>query len=201
MSAVKILPKLFPLALITLFACSTVRSSYISEGYSDDPLKMVKHVSVIVYVPGDRDGIGALAADIASDMIRLRTNYFIYEVKSVTGEWKGGQAGRDGVILFTVEKYNVSGKNRVDLQIKAELFRSADGKLLWSAGGSAGKKSDDSDLKELTALYTEKHPGTAGIYAAPLFIIIQDLVDMMPNPELTDDEIDLKIKLESGISD
>ncbi|HPS57594.1 MAG TPA: MXAN_6521/LA_1396 family lipoprotein [Spirochaetota bacterium] len=194
----QLIRRMFPLILMLVTACSTVSSSYISDGYNDDPLKMIKHVSILVYVPDDKNNVAPLVSDIAADMIKLKTNYFVNNVKIVTGDWKRDVKGSEGAIFFTVTNCDVAG-NRIKLQMKSELFRSSDWKLLWSASGSAGKKSDDSSLKELTSVYAEKHPVTANLFAAPLFIIIQDFVDVMPDPELTDEEIDQRIKLESGI--
>lgn len=194
----KLILRLVPLFCILISACSTVSSSYISDGYNDDPLKMIKHVSILVYVPDDKNNVAPLVSDIASDMIKLKTNYFINTVRIVTGDWKREVKGSEGVILFTVTNCDAAG-NRIKLEMKSELFRSSDWKLLWSVSGSAGKKSDDPSLKELTSIYAEKHPESANLFAAPLFIIIQDFVDVMPDPELTDEEIDQRIKLESGI--
>lgn len=190
---------MIPLVLMLLQACSTVSSSYVIDGYNDDPLKMIKHVNILVYVPDDKNGIAPLVSDIASDMIKLKTNYFIHGVKVIKGDWKKEAVAVDGVILFTVTGCEVKG-NRAKLEMKSELFRCSDGRLLWDASGKAGKKSDDTSLRELTSVYSEKHPEAAKLFAAPLFIIIQDFVDIMPDPELTDEEIDQRIKLESEIN-
>lgn len=189
------------LALFVMLAaaCSTVNSSYVSDGYDDDRLNMIKHVNILVSVPDDSHGIAPLVSDIAADMIKLKTNYFVHGVKIIKGDWRRDVKGADGAIIFTVTGCVAEG-TRIKLDMKSDLFRSSDGKLLWSVSGVAGKNSDDPSLKDLTSVYAEKHPATARIFAAPLFIIIQDFVDVMPNPELTDAEIDQRIRLESGIN-
>lgn len=193
----RLLRKIFPLLFVLAAGCSTVGGSYISDGYDDDPLRMIKHVSILVCVPDDRNGIAPLVLDIASDMIRLKTNYFVHNAKVVTADWKGQVPQTEGVIIFTVTGYEAAGQ-KIRLEMKSELFRCSDLKILWSATGRAGKRSDDSNLRELTSVYAEKHTAAAKLFAAPLFIIIQDFVDIMPDPELTDEEIDQRIRLESG---
>ncbi len=189
---------LLPLILLFFTACSTVRSSYISEGYNDNQQSMVKHVRILVYVPEDKENIAPLIADIASDMIRLKTNYFVHGVKIIRGDWREELGGDGGIILFTATVHGASG-NRVNVEMISELIGCPDGKVFWSASAAAAKRSDDPDLKELTSLYTVKHPSAGKIYAAPLFIIIQDFVDIMPDPQLTDEEIDRRIQLEADM--
>lgn len=195
----KFIPAMLAFFVMLAAACSTVNSSYVSDGYDDDPLNMIKHVNILVSVPDDSHGIAPLVSDIAADMIKLKTNYFVHGVKIIKGDWRRDVKGADGAIIFTVTGCVAEG-NRIKLDMKSDLFRSSDGKLLWSVSGVAGKNSDDPSLKDLTSVYAEKHPATARIFAAPLFIIIQDFVDVMPNPELTDAEIDQRIRLESGIN-
>lgn len=196
MRRIKLIPALLALLVLLTAACSTVNSSYVIDGYNDDPLKMIKHINILIYVSDDGHNIAPLLSDIAADMVKLKTNYFVHGVKIIKGDWKSEVKGADGAMIFTVTGCEVEG-NRIRLDMKSDLFRCSDGKLLWSVSGAAGKKSDDPALKDLTSVYGEKHPVTARIFAAPLFIIIQDFVDVMPNPELTDAEIDQRIMFES----
>ena len=183
-------------AVIFSAGCSTVTSTYTSSGFDPDTLK---HVVLVINVPDDKAGIAPLVRDIASDIFSLRTDYLIHDIAIAKGDWKAACGNKEvhGILLVTVEKYSMSGKNSVDLQMVCELYSCAAGRTLWKAGASAKSKSGNEDLRVITGSYTEKYPGIAGVYTAPVFLMIQDFADIIPEPELTGEEIDIKIRLES----
>lgn len=183
-------------AVIFAAGCSTVTSTYTSSGYNPDTLK---HVVLVINIRDDKDGIAPLVKDIAYDIFSLRTDYLIHDIVIAKGDWKAacGKKEVQGILLVTVDKYSISGKNSVDLLMECELYSCAAGRTLWKAGASAKSKSDNDDLKVITGSYVEKYPGTAGVFTAPVFLVIQDFADIIPQPELTGEEIDIKIRLES----
>jgi probable lipoprotein (TIGR04455 family) len=57
--------------------------------------------------------------------------------------------------------------------------------------------SDDEDLQQLVGVYKNQLGDPAKKYAAPLFALLKDLLEELPSPELTDDEVLEKIELGS----
>jgi len=192
-----VLSAMIAAAVMLLAGCSTVNSSYLMKGYPDDPEKMVKRVRVVISVPDDKRNMAPLLENIAMDMLSLRTNYLIYGSAIAGKGYRESCSDIEGVILFTVTEYSVKKDNTAHIKMGCRLYRCTTGDTLWSAEGSARKSTDDPDLRAMTGIFREKYPETAPLFAAPLFIMVQDMVDIIPDPELSDEEIDLKIQLES----
>jgi probable lipoprotein (TIGR04455 family) len=89
---------------------------------------------------------------------------------------------------------------RIDLEITGELRRCSDKSVVWSATARTFGKSRNRSLKNLVQNYVEEHGNLAEVYAAPAFKIIEDIVEAMPNPELTEDELIEKIDLEISMA-
>jgi probable lipoprotein (TIGR04455 family) len=89
-----------------------------------------------------------------------------------------------------------AAEEHVDLEITGELRRCSDKSVVWSATAHASGKSRNRSLKNLVQNYVEKHGNQAEVYAAPAFKVIEAIVEAMPNPELTEDELMEKIDLE-----
>ena len=94
-----------------------------------------------------------------------------------------------------------TGPSETTLDLTLELYRCADGALLWRTAGSGSYNPADEDLKNLTTSYVNDVGDEARSYAAPAFILIKDLIEALPNPPpLTDEEIDQRIMLEVELS-
>jgi probable lipoprotein (TIGR04455 family) len=98
-----------------------------------------------------------------------------------------------------VTRANAVG-GHIDLEISGELRRCSDNSVVWNATARASGKSRNRSLKSLVQNYVEKHGYQAEVYAAPAFNIIEDIVEAMPNPELTEDELIEKIDLEISMA-
>ena len=103
---------------------------------------------------------------------------------------------RDGVLKMSVDRADAVGEH-IDLEITGELRRCSDNSVVWSATARASGKSRNRSLKNLVQNYVEEYGNQAEVYAAPAFNIIEDIVETMPNPELTEDELMEKIDLEN----
>lgn len=184
--------------LLLLINCSSTGSVFIKDKYADNKDAMVKKVIVAVTSPEKYREITPLVSNIAADIIKLRTNYLVYEYKTVEAlNWNTLCSKKvDGIFLFTLEKSEIQN-DKVNLKIKSELYKCSDNELIWKITGSKNEVSGNSDLKELTSEYGKKYSKTAPLYSAPSFVIIQDIIESVPDPELTDAEIDIKIKLDA----
>ena len=100
---------------------------------------------------------------------------------------------------MSVDRANVL-REHIDLEITGELRRCSDKSVVWSATARASGKSQNRSLKNLVRNYVEKHGNEAEVYAAPAFNILKDIVEAMPNPELTEDELMEKIDLDVSMA-
>jgi probable lipoprotein (TIGR04455 family) len=129
------------------------------------------------------------------DLIRTNRNYLVYGIVSTEREVAEACKIRDGVLRMWVERADAA-EEHVDLEITGELRRCSDKSVVWSATAHASGKSRNRSLKNLVQNYVEKHGNQAEVYAAPAFKVIEAIVEAMPNPELTEDELMEKIDLE-----
>jgi len=184
--------------MLVFFACSSVRHRFIVEGYKKNPGQMIKRIVIISEPSPQNRGLAALISDMTRDLIRTNRNYLVYGTVSTEREVAEACKTRDGVLKMSVDRADAVG-NHVDLEITGELRRCSDKSVVWNATARASGKSRTRSLKNLVQNYVVKHGNLAEGYAAPAFNIIEDIVETMPNPELTEDELMEKIDLEISV--
>ena len=181
--------------MLLSIACTSVRRGFIVEGYKKNPGQMIKRIVIISEPSPQNRGLAALISDMTRDLIRTNRNYLVYGTVSTEREVAEACKTRDGALKMSVDRADAVG-NHVDLEITGELGRCSDKSVVWNATARASGKSRNRSLKNLVQNYVEKHGNLAEVYAAPAFKIIEDMVETMPNPELTEDELMEKINLE-----
>jgi probable lipoprotein (TIGR04455 family) len=182
--------------MLAALACSSVRRQFIVEGYRKNPDRMIKRIVVFVEPSAGTTDLASLIGAMTRDVIKTNRNYLIYGILSTGRDVAEACKVRDGVLRMQLNKADVSGE-RVSLEITGELRRCSDDSVVWSASARSSGKSRNRSLENLIRSYVEEHGKQAEIYAAPAFNIIEDIVETMPNPVLTEEELLEKIDLES----
>ncbi len=183
-----------PVMLVS-FACTSVRHRFVVDGYKRNPGQMIKRI-VIVSTPWPQNaGLADLISAMTRDVIRTNRNYLVYKKVSADREMTEKWRTPEGVLKMRVGRADAAG-GHINLEITGELRRCSDRSVVWSATARASGKSRTRSLRNLVQNYVAEHGNQAEIFAAPAFNIIKDLVEAMPNPELTDDELMEKIDLD-----
>jgi probable lipoprotein (TIGR04455 family) len=183
-------------ALLLCLACSSVRHRFLAEGYARNQGKMIKRIVIVSKPsPGNGDLAGLIGA-ITRDVIKTNRNYLVYGIVSTDQDAEEACHIRDGLLNMSLERADAAGEH-IDLQITGELRRCSDKAVVWSATARASARSRNRSLKNLIQDYVEQYGREAEIYAAPAFNVIEDLIEAMPNPALTEDEMMEKIELEN----
>ena len=184
--------------MLVSFACTSVRHRFVVEGYQKNPGQMIKRIVIVSDpLPQNRD-LARLISAMTRDLIRTNRNYLVYETASTEREVAEACKTLDGVLRMSVGRADAAG-GRIDLEITGELRRCSDNSVVWSATGRASGKSRSPSLKNLVQNYVKKYGDQAEVYAAPAFNILENIVQTMPNPELTEDELMDKIDLDIRI--
>jgi probable lipoprotein (TIGR04455 family) len=185
------------ISLILLFsACTSVHRRFIVEGYKKNPGQMIKRIVIMsTSSPRNRDLVGLINA-MTRDLIKTNRNYLVYGTVSTEREAAEACETREGVLTMSVDRADAVGEH-IALEMTGELRRCSDSSVVWSATARASGKSRNRSLKNLIQNYVEEYGKQAEVYAAPAFNVIEDIVETMPNPELTEDELMEKINLES----
>ena len=84
----------------------------------------------------------------------------------------------------------------MSLTVIGTLYRCSDGAILWRVEGAADSNPSDSDLQSMSHVYAQKIGPEAARYAAPVFVLLQDLLIELPDVQLSDEEVIEKIELE-----
>jgi probable lipoprotein (TIGR04455 family) len=184
--------------MLVSFACTSVRHRFIVEDYKKNPGQMIKRIVIISDpFPQNRDLAGLVGA-MTRDLIKTNKNYLVYGTASTEREVGEACKTLDGVLRMSVSRADAAG-GRIDLEITGELRRCSDKSAVWNATARASGKSRSRSLENLVQNYVKKYGDLAEVYAAPTYNILQDIVETMPNPELTEDELMEKIDLEISI--
>jgi probable lipoprotein (TIGR04455 family) len=185
--------------MLASFACTSVHRRFIAEGYKKNPGQMIKRIVIISKPPPQKGDLAGLISAMTRDLIRTNRNYLVYGTVSTEREVAEACKTRDGVLKMSMGRADAVGEY-IDLEITGELRRCSDKSVVWSATARASGKSRNRSLKNLVQNYVEEHGNLAEVYAAPAFNIIKDIVEAMPNPELTEDELMEKIDLEISMA-
>jgi probable lipoprotein (TIGR04455 family) len=185
--------------MLVTFACTSVHRRFIVEGYKKNSGQMIKRIVIISKPPPQNRGLAGLISAMTRDLIRTNRNYLVFGIVSTEREVAEACKIRDGVLKMSVDRADAAGEH-IDLEITGELRRCSDKSVVWSATARASGKSRNRSLKNLVQTYVEEHGNQAEVYAAPAFNIIKDIVEAMPNPELTEDELMEKIDLEISMA-
>ncbi len=182
-----------PLGLLAVAgACSAIDYEYALHNYRAQHADAVKRIVIGAWAP--EPGVGELAARIATDMVRLHKNYLVYEPVALQRGFGEACGERQGVLEVRVLDLVTVGDD-VTVRASVELFRCGDGRLLWRTEGEDTIDANEEALQQLTAVYRRQLGAPAQRYAAPLFSLLKELTEELPNPELTEEEVIEKIEL------
>jgi probable lipoprotein (TIGR04455 family) len=182
-------------ALLATASCaSAIDSRFALRGYDARGSGAVKRIAVGAWAPHELTGVREVAVQVATDLVKLRKNYLVKRPAVLERDFAEACEGVEGVLAIRVLDLQVAG-DAVTTRAETSLFRCADGALLWRTGGALEASSKDANLQNLAAAYVERAGEGARVYAAPLFALLQQLLAPLPDPVLTDAEIDEKIEL------
>lgn len=188
----------FALLAATTVACSNVGNIYVAPGYNAQDASAVKRIVV-----GGWSAEAASApvlARVAGDQVKLRKEYLVVETMALPrGFADGCKENIQGVLAVRALESRVLEK-KVALKVAVELYRCSDGALLWRAEADDEVNPADDNLKSMVENYTNEFGEAAKTYAAPAFVVLQDLLNALPNVTLTEQEIEEKIEI-GGVCD
>ena len=191
--------KIILAALILSASCSSVQKVYQIPDYGKNPSEMIKRINIITKNETADDSKSMALSLIASDMVKSNTNYIIKGTGAAKNIASVQCAGFEGTAVFTLSnsEKNAAGK----IRIKGELYICPGLKLIWEAVAETDMNvSGDKKLENMSLMYEEKLnkiDGKAGKYAPAMFSVLYDIIKTMPNPALTDDEVNEKIEGET----
>lgn len=193
-------------AMIAVSGCATVRSSRIAPDYAQVDQHRTKRLVVVTAPnPGEAEKLGELWSLLARRYTNQHRDFLVkenrpapegvtaaaiarFEPQSLCAE------GLEGVLWLRPTEWKDEGEN-LRASLVARLVGCPDGHEVWSAEAGGSWKKQDAQLEAFTAEYVDELGEDVAPYVAPSFRLLKATLDTLPNPTLTDEDIDEKIEL------
>jgi probable lipoprotein (TIGR04455 family) len=186
--------------LLGLAACGPVKSKYVRPDYEQVDKKQIKRLVVVTQpLPDGKPAVGELWSLVARQWVNQNRNFLVKSNLSLPERpgdlsFKGlCVEGLEGVLWLDPEVRR-SGDG-VEAAVKARLLRCSDGEDVWRSEAAGSWGSEDDLYRERAAQYVQQLGEEVGPYVVPTYKLLKATLDTLPNPELTDSDIEEKIEL------
>lgn len=192
--------RLLLLTLAAFSACSIVKSATVRDDWAAADQKAVKRLAIVVQpLPDSNQKAGEAFARIARRYVNQKRDFLVKkevtQAEAPTLETLcGGEDAIEGV-LFLKPVLKPIGDG-FEAELSGSLARCGDGREAW-AGRAAGRfPSKDSNLVEVTQVYVKELGAEVERYVPPALNLLRPLLDTLPQPILTEADLDEKLTLD-----
>lgn len=183
--------------LVAAVGCApVVRSHRIRPDYNAVDRDKVKRVLVVTQpLPDGQAKAGELFSLVARRYVNQKRNFIVKEhtARAEPAPGRDCPEGFEGLLWLKPTLKRVG--DGVEGELDARLLRCSDGEEVWAAQSGGSFPSDDSHLKEVTQQYAAELGSEVAPYVAPTFNLLRPTLDTLPNPVLTEDDVNEKIEL------
>lgn len=191
--------RLIPAALV-LVSCTPLKSAFVRDDWAKDDAPHVKRLAVVVQpLPDAKPKAGEAWARIARRYVNQKRDFLVKKEVSQPapvdlGAVCGGEDAIEGVLL--INPTLTAKGDGFEVEVQAVLQRCSDGREAWkaSAGGSFAAK--DKLLVEVTQVYVQEFGEEVAPYVPPAMNVLRPLLDTLPQPVLTEADLDEKLTLD-----
>ncbi|WP_225408492.1 MXAN_6521/LA_1396 family lipoprotein [Stigmatella hybrida] len=188
------------LGLALLTGCSAVKKSTIRPDYAQVDQQRVKRLVVVTQpLPDGQQAVGELWSLIARQYVNQNRDFLVKENVATPDplDDAGVQAlcveGIEGVLWLHPQVKRT--KDGAEAAVHARLVRCGDGEDVWSAEAGGSWSSRDDKFRERTDQYVSQLGPTVEPYVVPSYKLLMATLSTLPNPKLTEQDIDEKIEL------
>jgi probable lipoprotein (TIGR04455 family) len=188
------------LSIALLSSCSIVKSAHVRDDWPLEDQRTVRRLAIVVQpLPDGQPKAGELFARIARRYVNMKRDFLVK--KEVFGAEAvdlalvcGGEDAIEGILHLkpTLTKRG-SG---YEASISGALSRCSDGRPAWVAEAGGSFPLIDGGLVEVTAVYSREFGAEVEPYVAPALNLLRPLLDTLPQPILTEDDVNEKLALE-----
>jgi probable lipoprotein (TIGR04455 family) len=188
--------------LLGLAACGPVKNKFVRKDYEQQPQQQVKRLVVVTQpLPAGIPQVGELWSLIARQWVNQNRNYLVKsnlalpERPTDTSHKGLCVEGLEGVLWLEPEVKLADGGQGVEAAVKARLVRCADGQDEWRAEAAGSWGSQDALYRERITEYVGTLGEEVRPYVVPTYKLLKSTLDTLPNPQLTEADIEEKIEL------
>lgn len=192
-----------PLLLILMAvvpACSVVKASSLRSDWAQEDQRTVKRLAVVVQpLPDGNPKAAELVARIARRYVNMKRDFLVKreafsDKATALAELCGGDDAIEGVLLLHVA-LTKRGEG-YEAELNGALQRCSDGREAWSVNAAGSFISKDDLLTEVTQVYVREVGPEVEPYVAPTMNLLRPALDTLPQPVLTEDDVNEKLSLD-----
>lgn len=188
------------LGLALLAGCATVKQSRVRPDYEQVDRQRVKRLVVVTQpLPDGQQAVGELWSLIARQYANQNRDYLVKQNLARPERPEPGSLqalcteGIEGVLWLDPQVRQVGGG--AEVAVRAQLLRCVDGEEVWSAEAAGSWDSEDAKFRERTAQYAQQLGPEVAPYVVPSYKLLQATLGTLPNPRLSEQDIEEKIEL------
>lgn len=178
--------------------CAVVKHTQTREDWESVDKDRVKRLVIVAQpYPGGEEKVAQMWTKIASKRVDLKREFIVKDQKALPeAEPVDVKAlcveGIDGVLWLRPDVKKADGG--ADAAVTGRLLRCVDGEQVWVTEAGGSWKAEDPKLKETIADYTSEFGEEVRPYVAASYYLLNETLDTLPNPVLTEDEQGEKIE-------
>ena len=193
---------LFAAGVFALAGCGPVKKQYVRQDYEKQPQQQAKRLAVVTQpLPAGNEKVGELWSLIARQWVNQNRNYLVKSNLALPERPTDAAfkalcvEGLEGVLWLEPAVKLAEGGQGVEASVKARLVRCADGQDDWSAEAAGSWDSEDALYRERIAEYVGTLGEEVQPYVVPSYKLLKATLDTLPNPQLSEADIEEKIEL------
>jgi probable lipoprotein (TIGR04455 family) len=181
--------------LFGLLNCSSLTS------LNKDPLyeKKVNFTKRITVYIGNQSNITKMEqntlSDITRDLLSHHKEFIVYKSPPKFSGCSRDLNKIEGIFHVLLKQEQV--QNDLKLELTGSFLQCPDAKSIWTATVKKSFNLNSSDNESLRSTYIQKYGMGIGNRVNPYFQIVNLLIEYLESPQLTDEEKDEKIEVES----
>ncbi len=186
--------------LVLASSCSIVKSAQVRDDWKQGDANSVKRLAVVVQpLPDSQAKAGEAWARIARRYVNQKRDFLVKkelaQVEAVQlADVCGGEDAIEGV-LFLKPTVKAQGEG-FEIEVAGALARCSDGREAWSGTAAGSFPAKDPLLVEVTNIYAQEFGEEVSRYVPPALNVLRPLLDTLPQPVLTDSDVDEKLTLD-----
>lgn len=188
------------LPALVLVSCTPLRSAVVRDDWARDDAPHVKRLAVVVQpLPDGKEKAGEAWARVARRYVNQKRDFLVKKELTQAGAVErsavcGGDDAIEGVLLITPTL--VAKGDGFEVEVTGALQRCSDGREAWKASAGGSFASKDKLLVEVTNVYVQEFGEEVAPYVPPALNVLRPLLDTLPQPVLTEADLDEKLTLD-----
>ena len=186
--------------LAVLSSCSIVKAARVRDDWAQGDQRAVKRLAVVVQpLPEGSQKAGEVFARVARRYVNQKRDFLVKKEVVLAEAPKlsvlcGGEDAIEGV-LFLKPTLRAEGTG-FEAELDGSLARCTDGREAWAGKAAGSFPAKDPGLVEVTHVYVQELGPDAERYVPPALNLLRPLLDTLPQPILTEVDLDEKLTLD-----